>query len=165
MKDGRFFAFDILRSNTGQDLTEWPISERIAALTDFSRRFGLLTPTTGNGGEFLEAVLARGGEGIVAKPWDAPYGTPWFKAKRRETLDLIVTEKHQVRASIRLGTVEGEDRGWCPCGTNWFCVTVGDFVEVSAYAVTAKGKLREPVFIRTRHDKASALQSRQSASV
>lgn len=47
----------------------------------------------------------------MVKELDAPYGSPWFKCKRVETFDLVVTEK--VWPSIRVATMEGESRGLC----------------------------------------------------
>lgn len=155
-KDGLFYAFDIIKFNR-EDIRQYSLSERIAVLDELSRNAlggPFLRPAVGTGGEFLEAVLARGGEGVVAKELDAPYGAEWFKCKRVITLDLVVTEKaDDGRSSIRLGELNGEDRGWCPCKSEFENVRVGQIVEVSAYSMTSKGKLREPRFIRVRHDK------------
>jgi ATP-dependent DNA ligase len=156
MRDGRFYAFDITKFE-GVDVRTLPLVMRLAYLgwTDpMNRHF--LRPASGHGAEFLEAVLARGGEGVVAKLLDAPYGTKWFKCKRVETFDLIVTEKDSDHHSIRLATMEGEGRGWCPCSAEYGNVKVGDVVEVSARAITSRGALREPRFVRTRPDKLAA---------
>jgi ATP-dependent DNA ligase len=156
MKGGEFYAFDIVQF-AGEDCSQEPLSQRINLLdmacesscTLFNR------PAVGNGAEFLEAVLAHGGEGVVAKQLDAPFGAEWFKCKRIVTFDLLVTEKAMDgRSSIRVGELNGEDRGWCPCKATFDQVKVGDIVEIAAYSLTAKGKLREPRFVKIRYDKA-----------
>ena len=90
MPDGRFFAFTVAQA-FGEDVTRRPFRER-QALLDAWTAIGLQPgnpwqphwrrPATGNGGEFLEAVLARGGEGVVASHWGAPWGVMQFKCKR-----------------------------------------------------------------------------------
>lgn len=156
MKSGIFYAFDVI-SYGATDFRNTPLSKRIACLDELTSdalRGRFLRPAVGHGGEFLEAVLARGGEGVVAKQLDAPYGAEWFKCKRIETFDLLVTEKHQFgKASIRLSELDGEDRGWCPCRSDFDNVEVGDIVEVAAYGLTARGKLRESRFVKLRPDK------------
>jgi hypothetical protein len=149
---GQFIAFDIPILD-GQDIRREPLAARLGALDGFN----LPRPACGQGGEFLEAVLARGGEGVVAKRLDDPYGALWWKCKRVETFDLVVVEKATDRRSIRLALPEGEPRGWCPCFAEYFNVRVGDVVEVAAYGLTARGMLREPRFVRTRPDKAALL--------
>lgn len=148
MKDGRFFTFDIAQHD-GQDVRGLALRERLAILDAVS---GLLRPAAGHGGEFLETVLARGGEGVVAKYLDASFGEPWHKCKRVETFDLLMTEKYF--PSIRLRSLDGEDRGFCCARAAYDSIKPGDIVEVAAYGLTKKGKLREPRFIRIRHDKA-----------
>jgi ATP-dependent DNA ligase len=156
MRDGRFFAFDITHCK-GYDLRPLPLKERLCTLSDVLASLqipasSIVRPAhSANGGEFLEAVLARGGEGVVAKLLDAPYGQPWHKCKRVQTFDLVVTDK--AAPSIRLATVQGEDRGWCCARAAFEQITIGDIVEVAAYALTGKGKLREPRFVRIRKDK------------
>jgi len=151
-KDGAFYAFDVVALG-GQDLRRKPLRERLAQLDEIERLAPgcLKRPAIGNGAEFLEAVLARGGEGVVAKLLDAPYGQPWHKCKRVQTFDLVVTDK--AAPSIRLATVQGEDRGWCCARAALDGIQIGDIVEVAAYSLTAQGKLREPRFVRVRKDK------------
>jgi len=155
MRDGRFFAFDVVRY-AGQDLRPLALRERLQVLDDLTQgelRGAFLRPATGQGGEFLEAVLAAGGEGIVAKPLSAPWGASlWFKCKRVETFDCVVTEKNLARGSIRLA-LNGEDCGWCPALRAFESLRVGDVVEIAAYRRNVSGKFREPQFIRARPDK------------
>jgi ATP-dependent DNA ligase len=155
MRDGRFFAFDIPRA-FGADIRRWPWTERGAALDEL---FSGLNPklnwhrcATGTGPEFIEAILARRGEGVVAKPWTAPFGAAWCKVKRVETFDCTVTELNFARGSIRLA-LAGEDCGWCPARGAFDSIHVGDVVEVAAYGRHVSGKFREARFVKIRMDK------------
>lgn len=146
-----YWVFDLLIDANGRDIRKLPLRERKAALLALESKFPewiCLTPS-GRGGEFLEAVLNEGGEGIVAKHIESRYGELdcWVKCKRRETHDCVVTELHPVKASIRLG-----DRGWCSA-VQFPQVKVGDVVEIACHSFTAKGKFREPVLLRIRTDK------------
>lgn len=182
MPGGDFFAFDIASMN-GTDVRAFALRDRLGWLgsvlleectsarlevkergrTVVIPHSALRTPNFGHGGEFLEAVLARGGEGAVAKDLDAPFGIGQFKCKRVETFDLVVVAKHESKSSVRLAWLaEGEDggwrmedgAGWCPVrGSNFLRVNVGDVIEVAAFGRTASGKLREPRFVKLRPDK------------
>lgn len=145
LKTGDFYAFDIPVYN-GQSIAKKPLFERLEILDTFN----LKRPATGNGGEFLEAVLARGGEGVVAKQIESQFGWAWVKCKRIETHDLVVTAKHVSKSSIELGAA-----GWCGVGSlpTFGRIQIGDVVEVACYSRTASGKLREPRFVRLRPDK------------
>src|SRR5581483_7683752 len=104
MRDGRYFVFDILEYKK-QDIRNLSLRESLAILdSEYAGQF--LRPATGNGAEFLESVLSRGGEGVVAKYLDDSYGKGiWHKCKRVETFDLVVTEKYM--PSIRLRSLDG----------------------------------------------------------
>jgi len=86
MRDGSFFAFDVLRYDS-QDVRSLPLCERLTILDGMN----LPRPAVGSGGAFLAAVLARGGEGVVRKRLDAPWGTPWEKCKRSQVFYCRVT--------------------------------------------------------------------------
>jgi ATP-dependent DNA ligase len=146
-----YWVFDMLIDGAGEDIRRRPLRERRAALVALSTRFPewiCLIPS-GRGGEFLKAILAAGGEGIVAKHSESRYGEPeaWIKCKRVETHDCVVTEIHLDKASVRLG-----NRGWCSA-TKFPAVKIGDVVEIKCHSITAKGKFREPVLLRIRQDK------------
>ncbi len=147
LSSGRFIAFDCLELD-GRSLNDKPLAERLAALDTLA----LPRPARGNGGEFLEAVLARGGEGVVAKNLAEPFGATWWKCKRFETFDLVITELNPWSGSVRLAE-SGEDRGWCAAKAVFDSLRVGQVIEVAAYGLTARGKLREPRFVRVRLDK------------
>lgn len=92
------FFFDILHRD-GIDLIDAPTTERLAALDALvppaQRVDRLLTANPAEAGAFLDATLAAGHEGVMAKAPDAPYaagrrGAGWLKVKPVHTLDLVV---------------------------------------------------------------------------
>jgi DNA ligase-1 len=92
------FFFDILQRD-GIDLLDAPTSERTAALDDIvpaqNRVDRLVTSDPAAAGDFLDATLAAGHEGVMAKSLTASYeagrrGAGWLKVKPVHTLDLVV---------------------------------------------------------------------------
>ncbi len=147
---GVFYAFDLVTDENGDDLRNLPLfkrKEKLNAIVPMFPSWMRLIPSGANGAEYLEAVLHNGGEGIVAKDLDCRYGFGWFKAKRCETYDVVVTEKQSSGV-----TVEGGGKvqvGW----DAWLEIRIGDVIEISCHSITKTGKYREPVFIRRRTDK------------
>jgi ATP-dependent DNA ligase I len=92
------FYFDVLHLD-GVDLLDEPTRERLSALdaivpTD-QRVDRLLTSDAEAAQRFLDATLAAGHEGLMAKSPTAPYeagrrGAGWLKVKPVHTLDLVV---------------------------------------------------------------------------
>ena len=143
----------------GQDIRNEPLSFRKAALIDLLKTLPksskIIGVKSGSGGEFLDAILNQGGEGVVAKHRESLYGEPesWVKCKRQETHDCIVTDVHSVKKSVRI-ELEGIDCGWCGIPVSKFkSINRGNCIEVSCHSIHPSGKLREPVFIRPRPDK------------
>jgi DNA ligase-1 len=92
------FFFDVLHRD-GEDLLDLPASERLAALDAIvpaaHRVNRLITTDADEAGRFLDATLAAGHEGVMAKSLAAPYeagrrGAGWLKVKPVHTLDLVV---------------------------------------------------------------------------
>jgi DNA ligase-1 len=90
--------FDLLQLD-GADLIDRPTSERLAALDTLvpapSRVDRLVTADPVAAQAFLDATLAAGHEGVMAKSLSAPYeagrrGAGWLKVKPVHTLDLVV---------------------------------------------------------------------------
>lgn len=92
------FYFDLLHLD-GTDLLDAPASERATALAAIVpqefRVDRLETSDPQAAQQFLEATLAAGHEGVMAKSSTAPYeagrrGAGWLKVKPVHTLDLVV---------------------------------------------------------------------------
>ncbi|WP_415624040.1 ATP-dependent DNA ligase, partial [Mycobacterium intermedium] len=92
------FFFDILHHD-GVDLLDAPTTERLAALDalvpEAQRVDRLHTSDAAAAAAFLDATLAAGHEGVMAKAASAPYqagrrGAGWLKVKPVHTLDLVV---------------------------------------------------------------------------
>jgi DNA ligase-1 len=92
------FFFDVLRCD-GADLLDASTSDRIAALDEIvparHRVDRLITSDQSAAADFLDATLAAGHEGAMAKSPTAPYeagrrGAAWLKVKPVHTLDLVV---------------------------------------------------------------------------
>lgn len=92
------FFFDVLHRD-GSDLLDAPTTERLAALDALvppaQRVDRLLTSDPSAAAAFLDATLAAGHEGVMAKAPGAPYlagrrGAGWLKVKPVHTLDLVV---------------------------------------------------------------------------
>ncbi|OBI84859.1 ATP-dependent DNA ligase [Mycobacterium sp. E740] len=92
------FVFDLLHVD-GVDLFDKPTRERIEVLDALvpkaNRVDRLITADAAQAEGFLEATLAAGHEGVMAKSLDAPYeagrrGAGWLKVKPVHTLDLVV---------------------------------------------------------------------------
>jgi DNA ligase-1 len=92
------FFFDILHRD-GVDLLDAPTTDRLAALDALvppaQRVDRLLTSDPVEARRFLDATLAAGHEGVLAKAPGAPYqagrrGAGWLKVKPVHTLDLVV---------------------------------------------------------------------------
>lgn len=142
-----FVAFDCV-TYEGQDVRRESLRVRLELL----RSLGVPVVASGNGGEFLEAVLAAGGEGVVAKPLDAPWGSPWFRCKRISTHDVRICEMNEHRGTVRV-EADGHDRGWVPVKRMFNQLAIGDVIEVAAEAIHRSGKFRSARVVRPRPDK------------
>jgi DNA ligase 1 len=92
------FFFDVLHID-GADLLDAPTTDRVAALDAIVARTQrvdrLITSDAAAARTFLDATLAAGHEGVMAKSLTAPYeagrrGAGWLKVKPVHTLDLVV---------------------------------------------------------------------------
>ena len=92
------FFFDVLHLD-GVDLLDEPTHARLAALDQIvpaeQRVDRLATTNSVAAHEFLDATLAAGHEGVMAKSPSSPYeagrrGAGWLKVKPVHTLDLVV---------------------------------------------------------------------------
>ena len=92
------FWFDLLYLNGGHLLDESQ-AHRFSALTALARVESVIPHTIARdpvqAGEFFEAALRQGHEGVMAKATQAPYvagarGQSWLKIKKPRTLDLVI---------------------------------------------------------------------------
>jgi len=92
------YFFDCLHCD-GQTLLDAPTRERVAileaAVPAAARMQRIVTRDVAEASAFVDAALAAGHEGVMAKALDAPYaagkrGANWLKIKRAHTLDLVV---------------------------------------------------------------------------
>lgn len=92
------FFFDVLHRD-GSDLLDTPTTDRLAALDALvppaHRVDRLMTSDPAEAAGFLDATLAAGHEGVMAKAPGASYlagrrGAGWLKVKPVHTLDLVV---------------------------------------------------------------------------
>ncbi|KUI22069.1 ATP-dependent DNA ligase [Mycobacterium sp. IS-1496] len=92
------FVFDLLHVD-GTDLLDRPTVDRVSVLDELvpaaHRVDRLITDDGAAAQRFLEATLAAGHEGVMAKAPAAPYeagrrGAGWLKVKPVHTLDLVV---------------------------------------------------------------------------
>ncbi len=119
--------FDVLRLDD-EDLIDQPASARFAALAAAAPA-GLLVPRLVTdqpdaAATFVEAALAAGHEGVMAKALDAPYeagarGRSWLKLKPVHTLDLVV---------LAAEWGHGRRRGWLSNLHLGACDAEGGFV-------------------------------------
>jgi len=147
LKGGAFVAFDCIASG-GEDGRGWPLRERwrvLGALRGQIEAVGGSIVQTGNGGEFLEMVLARGGEGVVCKDLTAPYGE-MFACKRVETFLCAVAGFNGGSQSVRIvDAASGAPRGNVTlAGGKCDRVRVGSVLKLEGFGLTAGGSIREP---------------------
>jgi len=144
MRNGQFFAFDVLRYDS-QDVRSLPLCERLTILDGMK----LPRPAVGSGGAFLAAVLERGGEGVVAKRLDAPWGAAFYKCKRTQVFFCRVADLDQRTGSAILADREsGEKRGRVALHSRFERVRVGSVLKLEAYGLTVRGLLREAILDR-----------------
>ena len=155
MASGEFYAFDL----RGPEFERAPLRERLVALDALTGTLGLLRPAVGCGGEFLEAVLARGGEGVVVKDLAGLPGATWTKIKRVQVFYGIVRDLNLGKGSVRVDLLHpsfldtpsfepsnyatGDNGGWVALGPRFEAVKIGDVLKLEAYGQHKSGLLRE----------------------
>ena len=164
---GAFFAvFDLLAMD-GQDVSGEPIRLRWRELCALAGELEniehpIVLAESGGGGEFVEAVLAAGGEGVVAKDWDQPWGAPMFAVKRLQTFFCVVTGFCGGTQSVQVARIEGGTSNIEHRTSNIQCaasrvalrggkidrVRVGSVLKVEGMGLTDKGMIREPRLCR-----------------
>jgi hypothetical protein len=143
---GIFIAFDVL-ATAEWDCRNEPTKERWIRLRGAQEFFPInwFLLEVYNGPDFIDRVLAGGGEGVVAKGWQDPYGA-MLAVKRLKEYTVVVTQiDHRLSVGIaeRVGGVL-LDRGRVNLGMNVDKVRLDSKIRVVAMDVFDSGKLREP---------------------
>lgn len=145
-----FYVFDVISHTTDDSIKGCTLKQRRELLDCIFDQLGMPTvfrrPATGSGGEFLEAVLANGGEGVVAKPWNSAYNEGWIKAKRLQNFTVVVSEMSgQFRSVAIMDAQTAEPRGHVVIPESKIAqVRVGSVLKVNGLELTKKGLIREP---------------------
>ena len=173
-----YYVAHSVASIAGQSVLDQPTRVRWRELQRMARDFGgiadpeIRLAAAGNGGEFLEAVWAAGGEGVCAFDLDSPWGQMWA-CKRLETFYCVVTKAGGGTQSVEISRIAGakmEDGRWKMDGESLplqssilhppsslqsagrvklgggKCdrVRVGSIVKIEGMGLTAAGMIREP---------------------
>jgi hypothetical protein len=145
MHDGSLVVNDLVTLH-GQDVRGEPTRARWAELVSRARTLprGVRLSRIGSGGEFLEHLLSEGGEGIVVKTLDAPFGVGWLKCKRQQVFLCVVVALDHSKGSVSLcDAATGQERGKLPLRSRFDQIRVGSVLKLEAYGLTVKGLLRE----------------------
>lgn len=175
-----YFAFDLLFLD-GVDVRDQPQSWRKAKCDELVASMDMpyiwsVQMFTEQKLKFYEHRVSEGGEGIILKNQDAPYGSGWVKVKRFHYLDVVVTGFtdakegktgkykgligavkvsvfNKDRKLVEVGQVSGmtdEERVYFSNNRQKFTDTK-PVIEIKAQEFS-KDRLRHPRFSRWRHD-------------
>lgn len=147
LSSGEFIAFDLLAINSSfLDLASAPLTHRWPMLKRIALPPGCrLVESAPNGADLLQRVLARGGEGVVAKRWDDPFG-PMLAAKRSQNFLCRISAFNGGANSVKIeDAATGDPRGNVPLRAGKIeQVRVGSVLKVVGMLETRSGKIREP---------------------
>ena len=158
---GVFHVFDVVCWG-GQEMSRQPLESRLALLDSIAPQFPAWMKPVESSVDlagFYAEVVARGGEGVVAKKLSAGWGKQWVKVKHTLTHDLVVESLDASKRSAACYQIRNGERldvGRVFLGRAFESVRVGDVIEVVAMSRHASGKLREARFVRSRPDKPAA---------
>ncbi len=155
------FVFDVLHVD-GEDLIDRPTAERLEIVdrvVPVSARVDRLVTTDPAGARaFLEATLAAGHEGVLAKSLTAPYaagrrGAGWLKVKPVHTLDLVVLavewgsgRRRGTLSNIHLGARDAATGGFVMLGKTFKGMTDQMLAwQTERFRALAKGPTDGPV--------------------
>lgn len=92
----KFCVYDIPKLS-GEDLRSLPLRDRNKKLMILIAKLSKYIPVVAHphvpyhkAKELYESVVASGGEGIMMKDLNAPYGSGWYKVKKVVTFDVII---------------------------------------------------------------------------
>jgi|GEM_PF-2794879 len=142
---GEFIAWDVLAYG-GEDVRALPLSARLWMRDEICRIHHLRGVTSyPDGGELLQAVLARGGEGVVRKLPGATYFDTMTACKRIQTWQCVVTALFPATGGARImDAVTGEARGTVPLRNRASACRVGSIIKVEGETLSAGGMILKP---------------------
>jgi hypothetical protein len=158
--DKGYYLFDVLMLDF-QDMRKRPLFERRALL----RRLPLpawcrLIPNGKNIGEFIEAVIHNGGQGVVLKSLLQPYGkAEWIKVERAATEDVVIMAIHEQDRCVTVGQFQEEtlvDCGSVFMGSLLSEAYPGQVIEIAVGKRRGALPFNNARFIRFRPDKVAA---------
>ncbi|HWP56828.1 MAG TPA: ATP-dependent DNA ligase [Candidatus Acidoferrales bacterium] len=140
------YLFDCLYRD-GRSLIDEPYEQRWSALREITRGAYLAKSTMitdeSAGREFLQAALAEGHEGVMAKDPASPYlpgnrGKRWFKLKSAVTIDCVIVaadrgsgRRRGWLSNYHLAVIDGHG-GFAPVGKTFKGLTDQEFTEITA---------------------------------
>lgn len=144
---GTFTAFDAIEWQ-GQDVRGLALRDRVTMRNELcaAAQIPIVAETAERGGEFLESILAAGGEGAVFKRLDATWFEPMLAAKRLETWFCRVVGFNGGCQSVRIvDSASGQDRGRVALfGGKCDRVKIGSVLKIEGFGLHKSGLIREP---------------------
>jgi ATP-dependent DNA ligase len=158
--DKTFFIFDVLMLDF-EDTRKRPLYERRTLIRSLKLpNWCRLVPNGKNIGEFIEAVIHDGGQGIVLKSLLQPYGqAEWIKVERTATEDVVVMVIHEDDRCVTVGQFREDklvDCGMVFMGSLLSEAWPGQVIEVAVKNTSASKPFKNARFIRFRPDKVAA---------
>ena len=142
---GQFIAFDCVEY-AGNDVRPIPMIDRLRLRDELCA--GASVPVVAScqhGGALLQAVLARGGEGIVRKLPESSYFDTMTAAKRLATWVCVITLVGTGQSVGISDAANGQARGAVALrGGKCDQIRVGSLIKVEGFGLHPSGLIREP---------------------
>ena len=130
--------------------------------------------------EKFKRIIAKGGEGVMLKNLDATYhpgkrpANVWFKIKKSETYDVVILGFDEGEGKYKnmvgsisygayikgqlmaIGNVSGFDDALRGAMTRSPAEYIGNVIEIRCQEMLKSGNLKDPSFVRLRHDKTAS---------
>ena len=151
MPNGEFIAWDIAAAQFAghkpeENVLSWGAMARWGLLNGLAGFLGVrVVESSPDGGALLQAVLARGGEGVVRKLPGSTYFDAMTACKRLQTWRCVVTALDYATGGAKISDVTtGEDRGTVPLRNRATACRVGSIVKVEGENLSARGMILKP---------------------